>query len=69
MKLIPVDLSKRERCEHPDIKPKKWYLARCDDGALCAGRFYRVWYGWNLDARYDAGVQLDWITELWEIVS
>ena len=66
--LKEIDLSKSERCNHPDIKEKRYYLARIND-KWYAGTFTKQWYGWNFDAVYDAGYQLDYggLQELYEI--
>lgn len=67
--LIPVDLRKRDDCQHPDIKAGKHYLAKIGR-QYYAGTFSKQWYGWNFNAVYDAGIQLDdsdW-KALWEIV-
>lgn len=56
--LTPIDLSKRDECEHPDIDEKSFYLA-LHHGRYYAGKFTREHYGWNFDAVYDAGTQLD----------
>ena len=67
--LKKIDLSKRVECEHPDIKSDKFYLVKFD-GKFYAGKFYRVWYGWNFSGIYDAGAQLnyDGFKEIYEIV-
>jgi len=68
-RLVPVDLTKRDGCNHPDIRKSKRYLAEYDD-LWFTGKFSKQWYGWNLE--YDwaitCGIQLDSITRLWEIV-
>jgi len=67
--LKKINLSKRNGCEHPDIKENKSYLVKFD-GNFHAGKFYRVWYGWNFSGIYDAGAQLDYDgwQEIYEIV-
>lgn len=73
--LIPIDLSKRKDCEHPDIKLNTWYLAKIG-GNFYADMFTRQWYGLNFSGVYDAGYQLAYDPEfthdgwegLWEIV-
>lgn len=49
------------------IDPDKWYLA-CNDGCYAAGYFSEQHYGWSFSGFYDAGIQLDMIEKLWEIV-
>jgi len=74
-KLVPIDLSKREGCNHPDIKLGTPYLARIG-GRYYAGDFTLQWYGLNFEGVYHAGYQLsydpsyehdDW-EGLWEII-
>lgn len=67
--LKKLDLSKREGCEHPDIKSTKQYLVKYD-GSFYAGTFSRQWYGWNFNGIYGAGAQLDYDDwqEIYEIV-
>lgn len=54
-----IDLSKRDGCEHPDIRPQQLYMAKFD-GQWAVGYFGRQWYGWNFQGFYDAGAQLDY---------
>lgn len=67
--LIPIDLSKRDKCQHPDIKEDTQYLVLIE-GKYYADTFTLQWYGWNFNGVYDAGFQLDWngLEGLWEIV-
>jgi len=71
-KLIPIDLSKSHENDHPDIKENAHYLARIQmvkNIKWYAGTFSKLWYGWNFNAVYDAGYQLDYgFLELYEIV-
>lgn len=41
------------------------YLGRVH-GQWGAGDFTRQWYGWNWNAIYDAGTQIEWIEELYD---
>lgn len=67
--LIKLDLSKREGCNHPDICKEKQYVVKYW-GNYIIGKFYPVWYGWSFDCIYSilAGIQLDCLQEVWEIV-
>ncbi len=67
--LKPIDLKKRQDCNHPDITCRKNYLTKIE-GKFFAGRFSREWYGLNFEGVYDAGYQLsyDGWQGLWEIV-
>lgn len=47
------------------ISSKKSYLAKIE-GEWYAGKFSKQWYGWNFEAVYDAGCQVDW--DGWEAV-
>ena len=64
IKLKEIDLSKRKKGEHPDIRENTYYLAKIYNG-FYAGTFRKQWYGWNFNAVYDAGKQL-WTTGLSE---
>lgn len=74
-KLIPVDLSKVENCDHPDISTRKNYLAVIYGGYF-SGKFSREWYGLSFNNWGTSGIQLDSmvdgldrkaITAIWEI--
>ncbi len=69
VKLNPVDVSKIVKCEHPDIKTEVYYLAKINN-RWYAGTFGKQWYGWNFNAVYDAGFQLDYAgwQELYEVI-
>ncbi len=64
-------------CDHPHIKLGVKYLVRSKDARgdpwWAIGEFEREWYGLNFDGFYDAGLQLDHITDeggqVWEITS
>ena len=66
--LVEIDLKRIDDCDHPDIKAGVHYLAKIDD-EFHAGTFSRQWYGWNFNAVYDAGYQLDYggLKGLWRI--
>ena len=74
-KLKEIDLSKGEKGQHPDLKPNTFYLAKIE-GHWYAGKFCKLWYGWNFYAVYSAGYQLsygntpeeDGWEELYEII-
>lgn len=73
IKLKKVDLSKcgkgGDTCQHPDIDPKKKYVVKYE-GEEMIGDFEEEWYGWNFNwfgSSY-AGLQLDCLDEVWEIV-
>ena len=58
-RLIPVDLAKGEKHEHPEISAGKTYLAQVR-GHFYSGTFARHWYGWNFrGGPWGAGLQLD----------
>jgi len=57
----------RASSEDDRIDPDKWYLAY-NDGCYAAGYFSEQHYGWSFSGFYDAGIQLDMIEKLWEIV-
>jgi len=65
-----IDLSKRDGCEHPDIKATWSYLVKVD-GMWILGMFTREWYGWNFVWPVAAmcGYQIDntSIQEVWEV--
>lgn len=69
LSLKKISLSKRQDCEHPEIRENKIYLVKFN-GQFYTGHFYRVWYGWNFDGIYDAGAQLNYSgwQEIYEIV-
>ena len=62
-RLEEIDLSKRVDCHHPEVKEDRSYLAKIY-GSWYAGKFSRQWYGFNFDAVYDAGIQLN--SEGWQ---
>ena len=68
LKLKKIDLSKRDQCEHPDIRANKIYLVNYD-GNWILGNFSREWYGWNFDwfGTAYAGLQLDCFKQIYEL--
>jgi len=57
--LIPINLSKGEGHEHPDIVVGKPYLAYVM-GKYISGTFSRQWYGLHFDCDWGAsGIQFD----------
>ena len=62
-----IDLHKSRGCEHSDISEEKTYLVSYA-GELILGKFSRQWYGWNFSwfGSNFAGLQLDWLSEVWE---
>lgn len=59
MRLVKIDLKKRyQGCQHPDIKADVPYLAKVDN-FWYAGTFTKQHYGWNFNAVYGAGLQLN----------
>ena len=69
IKLKKIDLSKRDDCNHPDISGKKQYLVAYD-GKKIIGYFSKQWYGWTFNWFWSAvaGIQLDGLTEVYEII-
>ena len=69
IKLMPIDISKIDENEHPDLRANTYYLARIR-GAWYAGTFTKQWYGWNFNAVNPAGYQLSYGNweQLYEIV-
>lgn len=65
-KLIRVDLTKADGCEHPGISSRKTYLVKVH-GAYAAGKFDHQWYGWNFGNWGTLGIPLNAITSVWEI--
>ena len=63
-----VDLFKLNGCNHPDITEDKRYLVNYS-GNWIYGRFNKEWYGWSFGwfGSVYAGIQLDSLTEVWEI--
>lgn len=67
MKLTPIDLSKANEHDHPDINTRSWFLAeiRHDEDAesiFLVGKFSKQWYGFNFDCdddRFGCGLQFD----------
>lgn len=59
-RLKAIDLRRGTESDHPDISSKKQYLAKIG-GDWFAGRFTRLWYGWNFDNWISGtvGLQLD----------
>lgn len=60
-KFIPIDLSKSDKHEHPDIRTDgTLYLAK-HDGEWIIGTFDRQWYGLNFNWFWScvAGLQFD----------
>jgi len=77
LKLKSINLNKvgwgediDQSCSHPDISSRKWYLIQYA-GIPFIGHFERVWYGWNFDGVYDAGLQLNspGLERVWEITN
>ena len=68
IKLKKIDFSKAT-CIHPDINCRKTYLVNYG-GAIIIGRFTKQWYGWNFNwfGSIYAGVQLDHLDEVWEVL-
>lgn len=71
-KLMPLDMSKSDKHEHPDIKVKKRYLCKIGSEYFC-GYFSRVWFGWSFDGWYNhlqfdapGWNSSDWV-QIWEI--
>lgn len=54
--------------ENEHIQSRRSYLVRVH-GRWCAGHFSRQWYGWNFDNWGTAGIQLDMIGAVYEIVT
>jgi len=60
----------KESCEHPDISARKTYMVDYE-GVIMVGEFEKEWYGWNFcwfGMTY-AGLQLDVLDEVWEVVT
>jgi hypothetical protein len=74
-KLVPIDLSKGNGHNHPDICLGKRYLAKIG-GEFYTGRFSKQWYGFNFNDGWGcSGHQFDTpgtncsnLEELYEIV-
>lgn len=65
---FPEGECQRDSSEDDRLNENSFYLAKVD-GQWCAGRCSRVPDGWNFDALYDAGVQLDMVEgPLYEII-
>jgi len=46
--LKEIDLSKRNKGEHPDLKEHTQYLVKIEE-TWYAGTFSKLWYGWNFN--------------------
>jgi len=58
MKRVPGGSTRNGYYSHPLIQEGIYYLAKIDK-RWYAGTFSKLWYGWNFNAVYDAGKQLE----------
>lgn len=72
MKIVTLRLKRipllKGTCVSHLINHRKTYVAVYDH-SVAVGKFTKEWYGWNFDGFYDAGLQLDEIDKLYEIIS
>lgn len=56
--LVPVDLSRGNRGDHPDLRSDQDYLYKVH-GHWHVGRPHRQWYGWNFSGWWGTCIQFD----------